>query len=397
MAYRPYMMAGQMKARGHEVRLLTASYSHVRRKNPVVTKNLETQQIEGLTYQFLKCFNFQGSLALRALNMLYVSFLLFFFARKIVKDFKPDIIVASSPPPLIVFGCYRMARLSGAKLAFEVRDIWPLSLTEIGHVKASHPFIRLLQFAEDFAYKKADLTISLLSNAYEHMKTRGLSAEKYRFIPNGILMSDLQSRRALNAQTRKQIEDFKKQYPWVTGYCGAHGIMNALDYFVAAAPGLASQGIGLILLGTGPEKQKLMELAGAQSVQNILFLDAIPKDEIPDFLNWIDLAYIGLQSSPLFKYGISPNKLIDYMACGKPVLMAIDCEGDPVSQSGCGLKVKAGSTADIEAGILKLKSLPAAELKSLGDRGQKWVFENLDYQNIISRMEKDFLGLMQKK
>ena len=248
-------------------------------------------------------------------------------------------------------------------------------------------FVKLLQFAEDYAYKKADLTISLLSNAYEHMKTRGLPPEKYVFIPNGVDLKEAATQTELNSDSKNELDEFKKKYRATIAYTGAHGIMNQLDHFILAASRLPE--VGFVLLGSGPEKDNLKMLAGDLETKNVLFLDPVPRDEVRSFLKMIDIAYIGLMDSELFEYGISPNKLIDYMVAGKPIIMAIRTKNDPVEKSGCGIKCKSSSPSDITDAIRELaENSSIDELKDLGAKGRIWVTSNLNYDTIIKDFER---------
>ncbi len=386
MGYRSYMFARQLKSRGHHVQLVTAAHSHVRRQNPERNSWHFQKEIEGLDYHFLGCFQFGGSLALRALNMLYFSFKAWLLAPSFARSFQPDVVVASSPHPLVIFAGYRMAKKSGARLVFEVRDIWPLSITKSSKVNPTHPFVRLIQFAEDYAYRKADLVVSLLSNAYEHMKTRGLKENKYVFIPNGYDPNDFSNPEPLNSQTKNDLEAFKNKFSETVAYTGAHGIMNQLDHLILAAKELPE--VGFILLGNGPEKQKLQQLAKDENTSNVLFLESVPKPQVSDFLSQVDIAYIGLMDSDLFEFGISPNKLIDYMMAEKPIVMAIQTKNDPVEKSGCGVKCDNSKPDSIAAGIRQILNIPLEERETMGEMGKGWLEDNLNYDSIITRFEK---------
>lgn len=153
MLFRPYYIAQGLKARGHEVEVITASYSRVRRINPVIKSDLETQVIEGVPYHWIKSLKFSGNTLQRALGMFLFSFKLWWYARYFAKRFKADAVIASSPHPLVIWGAARIAKITGGNLFFEVRDIWPLSMHELSGMKTTHPFYILCQWAEDFAYK----------------------------------------------------------------------------------------------------------------------------------------------------------------------------------------------------------------------------------------------------
>lgn len=389
MLFRPYYIAQGLKARGHEVEVITASYSRVRRKNPVIRKDLETHEVEGIPYHWIKSLKFSGNSIQRALGMFWFSFKLWKFAGYFAKQMKADAVIASSPHPLIIWGAHRIAKKTRAKLIFEVRDIWPLSMHELSGMRKCHPFYILCQWAEDFAYKNSDKVVSLLPYAYEHMKSRGLAQSKFLCIPNGLDEADFKSAEALPAEIKSRIEDFRSAYPQILGYAGAHGLANSLESLVDAAalikPG---SGIGVLLVGDGAEKPALIEKAKSKNLENVLFIPPISKRHIPAILDLFDVAYIGLKKSPLFKFGISPNKLIDYMAAGKPVLYAIDTDRDPVAESSCGVKVPADDPQALALALTALLQRSESELKEMGQRGKIWVEKNLSYPVLLDQLEE---------
>lgn len=386
MLFRPYNIAQGLKARGHQVEVLTASYSRVRTKNPEINHDLQVTEVEGLPYHWIKSLKFSGNTLQRALGMFLFSWKIWCHANYFAKKLNPDAVIASSPHPLIIWGAYRIAKKSKARLYFEVRDIWPLSMHELSGMNKSHPFYVLCQWAEDFAYNKSNKVISLLPYAYEHMSTRGLEEKKFVCIPNGYDSKEVEEKIPLSESMSHRIEEFKKSYPFIVGYAGAHSLANSLGACVEACIQLEDKKIGLILVGDGSEKEALKQKA--QGHKNILFLDPVSKGQALTVIDSFDLAYIGLKKSPLFKYGISPNKLIDYMALEKPVLYAIDTDRDPVQESNCGLRVPSDSVPSIVAAIEKISSLSLAERKSMGARGLKWVQENISYPILLDKYEQ---------
>jgi glycosyltransferase involved in cell wall biosynthesis len=388
MLYRPYYIGQGLKQRGHDIHFITASYSRVRRFNPEIKQDLETHEVEGLPYHWLKSLKFSGNSLQRAFGMLLFSFKLWWFAGYFAKKISPQVVVASSPHPLIIWGASRLAKKSRAKLIFEVRDIWPLSMHELSGMNPNHPFYILCQWAEDFAYKRSAKVISLLPYAYEHMKTRGLPAEKFVCIPNGFEEGDIKNKKDLPSELEVTLQTFKGQYPCIVGYAGAHGLANSLDALVEALPLVKNKKVGVVFIGDGAEKPRLQQKAKALGLHNVLFLNPIPKDQIPTLLEFFDIAYIGLKKSPLFKYGVSPNKLIDYMAMGRPVLYAIDTDRDPVFESGCGVKVPSDNPVALAEAITLMANMSQDDLSEMGKKGQRWVTKNLSYPQLLSQYEE---------
>ena len=144
---------------------------------------------------------------------------------------KPDVIIYSSPTLIGYLSAYQLAKKYNAKLFFEVRDIWPLAIIQAGGYSPKHPFIRLLQWIEDFAYRKSDKVISVLPYAVEHMVERGMIRDKFTWIPNGIHPTELENAEPLN----KSVVSALPKDKFIVGYTGTFGLANNLSSFIEAA------------------------------------------------------------------------------------------------------------------------------------------------------------------
>jgi len=254
---------------------------------------------------------------------------------------------------------------------------------ELGGYKASHPFIKYLQRAEDFAYKHADGVISMLPKTLEYMQSRGLKPEKWHYVPNGINMEEWMNSETIPASIVAQLDNIINKYSSLVAYTGSMGIANALTTFVDAARLLGHDNIAFIIVGKGSEKKALMQRA--EGIENVFFFDPVAKQQIPDLLTRFDLLYIGLQRQSLFRFGVSPNKLFDYMMAGKPVIQAIDAGNDPVAESGCGISIEPENPQALAEAILLMKNLSAAERVQMGDAGRQYVLRHHDYKVLAEK------------
>jgi glycosyltransferase involved in cell wall biosynthesis len=189
---------------------------------------------------------------------------------------------------------------------------------------------------------------------------------------------------------REVFSQIKDKGQAIIGYAGTHGVANALDTFLDAAGLMKGEDVVFALVGSGPDKAALQQRAMASGLENVRFVDPVRKEQIPALLQWFDVAYIGLQRQPLFRFGIAPNKLMDYMMAGRPVLMAIDAGNDPVSEAGCGLTVKPEDPRAVAEGIRSLLKLSEDERKAMGRRGRMFVMANHTYPVLAKR----FLEIM---
>lgn len=298
----------------------------------------------------------------------------------LVQFCEPDVVIASSTYPMDIWPAHRIAKMAGAKLVFEVHDLWPLSPIELGGISKWHPFIIMVQAAEDYAYRHADVVISMLPNVREYMESRGMASHKLHIVPNGVDPAEWQADGTdLQGTAKEMISTIRAQGLHIIGYAGTHGVANALDTFLDAAKMMQDENVAFVLVGGGPEKYDLQQRAAAEQLQNVWFIDPVNKLQIPSLLQWFDIAYIGWHRQPLYRFGIAPNKLMDYMMAGRPVLHAVDAGNDPVQDSGCGLSVKPEDSLAIVYGIRSLMELSELERKIMGQRGRAYVMKNHTY------------------
>jgi len=385
MEYRPFYMAREWTRLGHNVMIVAASHSHVRTKMPSLNSSFTEEVIEGVRYVWLKTPGYEGNGYRRAINIFSFVAQLFRFKNRIIEECKPDIVIASSTHPLDIFPARSIARISGAGLVFEVHDLWPLSPIELGGMSRSHPYIQFVQYAEDYAYRNADRVVSMLPNAEQYMRTRGLSHRKFAYVPNGIDLQEWQDDVVELPQPHScALARLKNEGKFIVGYAGAHGVANSLNTLIEAAEKLRDQPVSVVLVGKGSEKTTLQKVCVEKKLNNVLFLDPVSKEVMPALLERTDVLYIGLQSQPLFRFGISPNKLFDYMIAGKPIIQAIEAPNDIVCESGCGLSIPPEDPAALADAVLTLSRMSPSERESMGLRGKQYVIQNHDYR-ILAR------------
>ncbi len=388
MEFRPYYLAREWVAAGHRVQILAGSYSHIRAKPPAMTGNgVTNEQIDGVEYCWHPTPSYAGNGLGRAKSMLSFIWQLWRRAKQIALDFKPDVVIASSTYPMDIWPAKRIADLAGAQLVYEVHDLWPLSPMELGGMSRWHPFIMWVQWAEDYAYKHADKVVSMLPKTLEYMVSRGMAPEKWAYVPNGVDLTEWQSPAELPGDVQKVINTMKARVLPIVGYAGTHGLANALDVLLDAAAQLKGQA-QILLVGTGPERERLLKRVATEELDNVVMLPSVPKAAIPKLLDQIDIAYIGLLPEPLFRFGISPNKLFDYMMAGKPVVQAITAGNDLVTEVGCGLTVAPGQVQAVAHAISDLSSMSLQQRLAMGDKGHQFVMDNRHYPALAQRFVK---------
>lgn len=381
MAYRPYYLAREWVRSGHRVRILAADRSHIRARQPDLAGEARLDEvIDGVEYSWYRTPPYNGNGIGRVRNMGAFVAALYRDSKEIAQAYKPDVVIASSTYPMDIWPAHRITRLARAKLLFEVHDLWPLSPMELGGMSKWHPFIMLVQQAEDYAYRHADRVVSMLPKVREYMMSRGLAPEKLHFVPNGIDPGEwLTDMPDLSDEVRGTLGALRAQGAAIVGYAGTHGVSNALDNMLDAARLMQGEKVAFVLVGGGPSKAGLQERASREKLDNVHFLDPVEKSRVPSLLSYFDIAYIGWHRHPLYRFGIAPNKLMDYMMAARPVLHAVEAGNDPVREAGCGMTIEPDNPGAVVEGVRSLLALPAEERRAMGERGKAFVLENLTY------------------
>lgn len=385
MEYRPYYLAREWVRAGHQVTIVAASQSHVRSRQPDATQPFTHEQIDGIDFVWCATPSYRGNGVGRVLNI--VAFLRRLRQWRNWLRFKPDVVIASSTYPADIGPARRIARSHGATLVWEVHDLWPLSPIELGGMSRRHPFILWMQREEDNACRHADLVVSMLPKADAHLREHGMVADKFVYVPNGIDPDEWASEPAvmLPAAHASAIAVARSRGDLLVAYAGAHGVANALGSLLDAAKLCRDDPVTWLLVGSGPEKEMLQRRVRDERLERVVMLDPVPKAVIPHLLRSMDVLYIGLQSEPLFRFGISPNKLMDYMMAARPILCAIEAGNDPVSEAGCGQTIKPEDPTSLAEAVRHMCALPASERASLGRAGRAYVEVHHVYPVLASR------------
>jgi len=357
MEYRHYYLAKELIKQGFKVTLVSGSYSHLFSTSPKVKDKFTQEIIDGIEYIWVKIPKYKSSKSIgRIWNMFYFSQAL----RKI--KLKPSHIIVSSPSLFPVKIGRKLANKFKTKFLFEVRDIWPLTLMELSNISDANPLITYMKMYEKFAYREADYIVSLLPSAQEYFIQEGMHSDKFRYLPNGVEIKNIKDIK-LKQEVISQIPKDK----FIVAYTGTVGIANNLDYLVDVANLLKDNNqIHFIILGQGGEKIRLQDKVKNLQLNNFTFIDPVSKDEVKSFLGYIDVAFISLLPEKLFRFGVSPNKVFDYMYASKPIIWAIEAGNNLVKESNCGMSVSTNNLQELQELILKLNQLDKKELMKLG-------------------------------
>nr|HIL76348.1 glycosyltransferase WbuB [Rhodospirillales bacterium] len=392
MGGRHYYLAKELAKQGHKVYLVAASYTHLLRNPPVIDDAYKVEPVAGFSFIWLKAPTYQGAHdKKRVLNWFYFSWKLLKLP-KIISD-KPDVILYSSPSLVPYIAAKYLAEKLKCKLVFEVRDIWPLTLIELGGYSPKHPFIRLMQWVEDKAYCDSDAVLSNLPNAVEHMVQRGMERKKFTWIPNGFDMDEVAQTEPLTKNSLAELPKGK----FIVGYTGTIGVANALESFIdAASLAKSDDTLAWVLVGAGKEKPNLQIKCKNLGLSNVYFVNSIPKTQIQTMLSQFDVCFIGWKSEPIYRFGTAPNKVPEYLYAGKPIVHAFSGYGDPVNIANAGISVSAESSHAIVSAVLELKGMTPVQRDQLGKNGREFVMKNHDYSKLAVKLFKVMLSENEK-
>jgi glycosyltransferase involved in cell wall biosynthesis len=296
----------------------------------------------------------------------------------------PDVIIVSSLSLLTILNGVWLRRRYGCKLIFEIRDIWPLTLTEEGGYSDSNPFVRLLAWVERFGYRRADLVVGTMPNLAEHVAGVAGDGIACECVPFGFNPS------AFNKQ-----EPLPPDYPaqhiprdrFVIGYAGSIGLTNALDTIITCARELAEDTrYFFVFLGGGDLLERYME--ETRDLENVMFLPKVKRVQVQAVLKSCDILYFAVHDSPVWKFGMSLNKLIDYMMAAKPVLASYNGFPSMLDEAACGEFVPADDVASLRNAIHRFSEMPTERLVEMGERGRAWLLENRRW-DVLARQYLD--------
>jgi glycosyltransferase involved in cell wall biosynthesis len=394
---RHYDIGRELAKRGWQVTVFSAVYP--RREPPVRGQSVETGRDSGPTrvhdgVSFIRVPTLHGrkANAMRVLTMLsYVP-----GATRVIKGLAPpDVIVGSSVHPFAAWIAWRLARRIGCRYLFEIRDLWPETIIELGGVSRHHPFVMLLSRIERVLVQSADRVVTLLPNAYSYLARFGIPEHKVVVVPNGTDVSRLDH---IDGELPSCIdmELNRMKGAFIVAYAGAHGLANRLDTVIDAAvicSATGETGVEFLLVGDGPDKPRLQKRVSQLQLRNVTFADRISKESVLPLLTRCDAGVIAWTKTPLYQYGISPNKLFDYMIAGLPIVMAGDSPNNPLSSSDGGVVVPYDD-ADAMAKALMDLAADRDKAHAMGLKGRQYLIKNHSSAHLACLMEKALLGAL---
>ena len=382
---RGYLLMKALAQLGHHAIIITSDSNQLATP-PQLDAAYLRQEVDGLELWWVRTMKYSVAKSLRRiLSWLHFEWRLMWLPKQRLP--KPDVIVVSSLSLLtIVQGLFWRQRYK-CRLVFEIRDIWPLTITEEGGFSPRNPLVQGLAAVEWLGYKYADTIVGTMPNLGEHVRQVLGHDRPTHCIPMGIDEADFANAQDLPAD---YADRHLPQNKFVVAHVGSIGIANALGAFLECAEHMATEShIHFLVVGDGDLRETYRARYG--HLPNLTFAPKVPKAMVPSVLSRCDLLYFAVHPSKVWQYGQSLNKLIDYMMAGKPVLASYTGYPSMVNEANCGSFVPANERDALQAEIRRYAAMPASEREAMGRRGREWLLQHRRYP----KLAQDYLALMQ--
>jgi glycosyltransferase involved in cell wall biosynthesis len=373
--------ARRLVEKGHRVTFFAAGFSHYKFREIRLKEgeNWRAEQFDGVRFIWIKTPHYKKNDWKRTFNMCVFAWKAYWTARALPET--PDVIIGTTFQPLASLAAYGVSVSKHKPFIFEVKDLWPLTMIEFGRMSSKSPIARGLSRLERFLALRAVKILTVLPGAAEYFGQFGIPKQRVVWIPNGLELSRYVSLRPYSGQISGS---------FTLVYAGGHVEAFALETILRAAQ-IEQQNGGrarFVFVGGGQEKPSLVRLARDLELRNVEFRDAVPKKELYRVMEEADAFILSMRDLPgLYRYGVSFNKLCDYVAAGRPVLFAGDPSNNVVKEFQCGIVVPPEDPPAFAAAIRKLEEMTAEQRAEMGRNGIRCARERFDMATLAGRLE----------
>ncbi|WP_086482147.1 glycosyltransferase family 4 protein [Oceanospirillum sanctuarii] len=376
---RGFLILTAMTKAGHRCSLITSDSNHLI-SAPSFKGKLMVEQVDGVDVHWLKTWKYKGARSFgRMLSWLDFEWQLFRMPKKNMDI--PDVIVISSLSLLTILNGLLLRRKYKCKLIFEVRDIWPLILVSSGGISPMNPFVIFLSWLERLGYEKADKVVGTMPNLGLHIENVTGKHIEAACIPQGVDDSLLDRPEPLSEE---YVNKYFPKDKFIVCHAGSIGADNALETFFACARAMQNrEDIHFLMVGDGYLKEHFQ--SENADLDNLTFAPRVEKKQVQSVLSYVDVVYFAVNTSPLWAYGQSLNKVIDYMLSGKPVLASYTGYSSMINEADCGLFVPAEDVEALSVAVDRFSKMPEGELNDMGRRGREWILSNRRYDTLASQ------------
>lgn len=383
---RLFHLASNFEKFGHESFIITSDANHLA-TFPPTKKVFNYEKISNTKVCWIKTKKYKKTASVsRIISWLDFEIKNFFMPRNVFP--KPDVLIVSSLSLFSIIYGYFLKQRFGCKLIFEIRDIWPLTMTEEGGFKRWHPLVMIMAYVEKFGYTKADLIVGTMPRLDKHVLE--VMGEERPFFCSPLGFENAKPI-PIEENRKVSLQSYFPKEKIIVGYCGSMGISNALETFVQCIKRLSRYSeIHFVLVGEGDLKKKFMKDLEQES--NVTFLGRILSYEVPHLLENCDILYLSTHDSKVWRFGQSMNKFIEYMLAAKPILATYSGFPSMLNESNAGEFVPPNDVNALKVAILKYCSMSSSQREDIGTKGRRWILHHRSY----GRLAKEYLMEMEK-
>lgn len=386
-ATRSYDLSKKLVERGHRVTIFAAGFSHYKFEEEHIRpgESWREKDCNGVRFIWLKTFPYRKNDWRRILNMVGFALRAFWLCAKLPE--KPDAVIGVSVHPLAALAGWAASVVRRSRFFIELTDLWPEVLIDFGMLSRRNPITWLLRALEKFLYHRAERIIMIWPRTEEYVKRLGVSPERVVWIPHVADVSRYESLKPYNGRVRERFNVM---------YLGSFVSFMAMEVILKSAKILQDRGrrnIRFVLVGGGTNKDHLERLAAQLRLDNVEFLGLVPKRDIAKVMSDADAYVVSLKDVPLLKYGISLNKACDYLASGRPTILAGNPGYDPIREAKAGLSVPAENPRALADAIELLITFSPEERVQMGANGREYLERVHGLSVLADRLEKILLGV----
>ena len=376
---RTYDFSRELVRRGHEVTMFTNSYCHFTHMERLAPRERwRIEEIDGIRVVWLRTVHYTGNGWRRGANMISNVWRSIQVARTLPE--KPDVVIGPSVPIGTGWAASKIARMKDAAFIFEVRDVWPQALVDLGVLRLNSLPYKLFRCVEKYLYRQAQRISAVLPLTWKHVSDSGADSNKVCWIPNGADLERFANLRTYNGG----------QFPLTAMYIGGFSSTHDVSTILKAAKVLQERGINeyrFVVVGGGRQRSDCEIEAIALMLRNVEFKDPVPKSDVPYVQMSADVLIACVKNTPVYQFGINSNKIYDYLASARPIIFSGNAPNDPVVESGAGFSIPPEDPDAMVGALQKLLEMSPAERIEMGKRGRRYVENEFDMRKLADRME----------
>jgi glycosyltransferase involved in cell wall biosynthesis len=381
MATRTFDLSRRWVAAGHPTTVFVSDFNHYtfQYMHAMPWYRLwQEEDIDGVRMVWIKTTPYRLNDFRRAINM--ASFAVLALCAGVVRRPRPDVVIGVSVHPLAALSGWILAVVRRSRFFFEETDLWPQTLIDLGLLRADSLIARGLRSLEAFLYRRAERIVMLWRDTAPYVESLGGSAAKIVWVPHGVELSRYEALVPYEGAPGR---------PFRVMYLGGFVMSMSLDTILEAASILRKRGredIHFLLVGSGTDRDAVIRKARDSGLSNVEFPNPVPKAEIASVMSSADAFIYGIRDLPLYRYGMSLNKLMDYLAGARPIIYSGNSSYNPVEIARAGYTVPPEDAPAVADAVERLVALSPEDRIAMGCRGHDYLLENHDIEALAARL-----------